>query len=76
MDVLPNMLVTAAVFHLERSALNADALENAVEIKAMVDPIQKQVEKKKNEEMGKGEKTKFEKEETTNKRTKMCSGRT
>ena len=34
------MPITAAVFHLERSALNADAPENAVEVNAMVDAIQ------------------------------------
>ena len=34
------MVVTFAVFHLERSELNTDALSNAVEVKAMVDPIQ------------------------------------
>ena len=39
-DVLYDMVVTAAVFHLERSELNADADWNAVEVKAMVDPIQ------------------------------------
>ena len=39
-DVLDSMVVTFAVFHLERSELNTDALSNAVEVKAMVDPIQ------------------------------------
>ena len=34
-DVLDLMSVTAAVFHLERSALNADALENAVKVLSM-----------------------------------------
>ena len=34
------MVVTAAVFHLERSELNADAELNAVEVNAMVDAIQ------------------------------------
>ena len=34
------MLATFAVFHWERSELNTDALSNAVEVKAMVDPIQ------------------------------------
>ena len=53
------MLATFAVFHWERSELNTDADLNAVEVNAMVDPIQKQV-KKKNEEMGKGEKLEFE----------------
>ena len=53
------MSVTFAVFHLDRSELNTDAPLNAVEVNAMVDPIQKQV-KKKNEEMGKGEKSEFE----------------
>ena len=40
MDVLPDMSVTAAVSHLERSELNTDAYWNAVEVNAMVDPIQ------------------------------------
>ena len=53
------MFVTAAVFHLEMSPLNAEAEANAVEVNAMVDVIQKQV-KKKNEEMGKGEKTELQ----------------
>ena len=35
MDVLSSMLVTAAVFHLERSALNANADKNAVEVLSM-----------------------------------------
>ena len=34
-DVLESMLVTAAVFHLERSALNAYAIENAVKVLSM-----------------------------------------
>ena len=34
-DVLCCMVVTAAVFHLERSALNADAPENAVKVLSM-----------------------------------------
>ena len=34
------MVVTFAVFHWERSELNTDAYKNAVEVKAMVDPIQ------------------------------------
>ena len=54
------MVVTFVVFHWERSELNTDASLNAVEVNAMVDPIQKQVKKKKNEEMGKGEKTEFD----------------
>ena len=43
-DVLECMFVTAAVFHLEMSALNALALENAVggcRCRVMVDTIQK-----------------------------------
>ena len=40
-DVLACMLVTAAVSHLERSALNADAAKNAVKVNAVVDPIGK-----------------------------------
>jgi hypothetical protein len=48
-DVLSDMLVTAAVSHLERSALNADARKNAVEVNAVVDPIEKE-KWKKNEE--------------------------
>ena len=71
-DLLCCMVVTFAVFHLERSELNADAPSNAVEVKAMVDPVQKQV-KKETEEMGKGKKTEFEKEETMHGRTKKWS---
>ena len=44
MDVLPSMSVTAAVFHLEMSALNAEASRNAVggcRCRVMVDTIQK-----------------------------------
>ena len=47
------MVVTFVVFHWERSELNTDADRNAVEVNP------KQVKKKKNEEMGKGEKTEF-----------------
>ena len=53
-DVLLYMVVTFVVFHWERSELNTDADRNAVEVNP------KQVKKKKNEEMGKGEKTEFE----------------
>ena len=35
------MLVTAAVSHLERSALNTDAPPNTVKVNAVVDPIEK-----------------------------------
>jgi hypothetical protein len=41
-DVLPPMVVTAPVSHLERSALNADAYSNAVKVNAVVDPIEKE----------------------------------
>ena len=44
MNVLRYMFVTAAVFHLERSALNAEASRNAVggcRCRVMVDTIQK-----------------------------------
>jgi hypothetical protein len=53
-DVLAYMFVTAAVFHLETSALNADAELNAVKVNAVVDPIEKRKvkEETKNEEMG------------------------
>ena len=40
-DVLFCMFVTAAVSHLERSALNADARWNTVKVNAVVDPIEK-----------------------------------
>ena len=40
MDVLYRMFATFAVFHLDRSELNTDAPLNAVEVNAMVDPIQ------------------------------------
>ena len=40
-DVLVSMFVTAAVTHLERSALNTDAELNAVKVNAVVDPIEK-----------------------------------
>ena len=48
------MSVTAAVFHLERSALNADAYPNAVKVHAVVDPIEKRKvkEETKKKEMG------------------------
>jgi hypothetical protein len=49
MDVLQYMLVTFAVFHLERSALNTDADRNAVKVNAVVDPIEKEkVEEERN----------------------------
>jgi hypothetical protein len=40
-DVLYCMFVTAAVSHLERSALNTAACWNAVKVNAVVDPIEK-----------------------------------
>ena len=50
-NVLPYMLATATVFHLERSALNADADKNAVKVNAVVDPIEKRkVEEEKEDE--------------------------
>ena len=45
-DVLLRMVVTAAVFHLEMSALNADASLNTVEVNAMVVPIQNKSRKR------------------------------
>ena len=45
-DVLPNMVVTAAVFHSEMSPLKTDAPENAVEVNAMVVPIQNKSRKR------------------------------
>ena len=44
-DVLCCMFVTAAVFHLERSALNLDARLNAVNVNAVVETIGKKKEK-------------------------------
>ena len=45
-DVLYFIFVTAAVFHLEMSALNADASLNTVEVNAMVVPIQNKSRKR------------------------------
>ena len=57
MDVLANMVVTATVLHLERSALNKSASENTVkEGQYVVEPIQKR--RRKNKEKDVGEKTK------------------
>ena len=53
------MSVTFAVFHLERSELNTDAPKNAVEVNAMVDPIQNK-SRRRTKKWGKGEKTEFE----------------
>ena len=68
------MLATFAVFHWERSELNTDALSNAVEVKAMVDPIQNK-SRRRTKKWGRVRKQNS-KEETTNGRTKKCSGRT
>ena len=73
-DVLPLMVVTFAVSHLERSELNADARLNAVEVNAMVDPIQNK-SRRRTKKWGRVRKQNS-KEETTNGRTKKCSGRT
>ena len=51
-DVLDSMLATFAVFHWERSELNTDALENAVEVKAMVDPIQNKSRRRRTKKWG------------------------
>jgi hypothetical protein len=53
-DVLSCMVVTAVVFHLERSALNTDAKKNAVKVNAVVDPIAKKKSGRKNEEKRNG----------------------
>ena len=74
MDVLDPMYVTFAVFHLERSELNTDALKNAVEVNAMVDPIQNK-SRRRTKKWGRV-RTQNSKEETRNGRTKKCSKRT
>ena len=51
-DVLNCIIVTFAVFQLERSELNTEADRNAVEANTMVDPIEKVKKRKKNEEIG------------------------
>ena len=53
-DVLPNMVDTAAVSHLEMSALNTDACWNAVKVNAVVDPIGKKKSGRRNEEKRNG----------------------
>ena len=75
MDVLNAMFVTAAVFHLERSELNTDAYKNAVEVKAMVDPIQNKSRRRRTKKWGRVRRQNS-KEETRNGSTKKCSGRT
>ena len=55
-DVLSYMFVTAAVSHLEMSALNADAWLNAVEVLSMPWSQSKNNKWKKNEEKRMGEK--------------------
>ena len=69
------MVVTFAVFHLERSALNTDADPNAVEVNAMVDPIQNKSRRRRTKKWGRVRRQNS-KEETTNGSTKKCSGRT
>jgi hypothetical protein len=58
-DVLFCMFFTAAVSHLERSALNTDAYWNAVRVNAVVDPIEKRKveEETKIKEMGEEKKS-------------------
>ena len=51
-DVLDPMVVTATVFHLERSELNADAEANAVEVNATVDPIQNKSRRRRTKKWG------------------------
>ena len=74
-DVLYCMSITFAVFHLERSELNLDASENAVEVKAMVDPIQNKSGRRRTKKWGRVRRQNS-KEETRNGRTKKCGGRT
>ena len=74
MNVLDPMYVNFAVFHLERSELNADATLNAVGVSAMVDPIQNK-SRRRTKKWGMVRKQNS-KEETTNGRTKQSSGRT
>ena len=73
---LPPMLVTAAVSHLERSALNTDAPTNAVEVLSM--PWWSQSKIKVEEERRKKKWVRKQKsmKDTGNGRTKNCSGRT
>ena len=75
MVVLSFMVVTAAVSHWERSALNLGAWWNAVEVNAMVDPIQNKSRRRRTKKWGRVRKQNS-KEETRNGRTKKWSGRT
>jgi len=74
-NVLACIFATFAVFQLEMSELNTYAYWNAVEVKAMVDPIQNKSRRRRTKKWGRVRKQNS-KEETRNGRTKKWSGRT
>ena len=65
------MFVTFVVFHLEISELNTDALKNAVEVNAMVDPIQNKSRRRRRTKKWGRVRKQNSKKETTNGRPKM-----
>jgi len=74
-NVLACIFATFAVFQLEMSELNTYAYWNAVEVKAMVDPIQNKSRRRRTKKWGRVRKQNSM-EETMHGRTKKWSGRT
>jgi hypothetical protein len=70
------MLITAAVFHLERSALNTYAYWNTVKVNAVVDPIEKRKVEEETKKKAMGEKREVNERPKERKEPKNWSGRT